>query len=75
VSPEGGFFSSLDADSEGEEGKFYSWTPADIREVLSDPKDVELVLKAYDITEIAISKAQMYCSALWMTRLYPTNLA
>jgi len=50
--PEGGFFSSLDADSEGEEGKFYSWTPADIREVLSDPKDVELVLKAYDITEI-----------------------
>jgi uncharacterized protein YyaL (SSP411 family) len=34
--PEGGFFSALDADSEGEEGRFYVWTPDEIRAALSD---------------------------------------
>jgi uncharacterized protein YyaL (SSP411 family) len=34
--PEGGFYSALDADSEGEEGKFYVWTPAQIGEVLGE---------------------------------------
>ena len=34
-SPEGGFYSSLDADSEGHEGKFYVWTRAEIQSLLS----------------------------------------
>ncbi len=34
-SPEGGFYSSLDADSEGEEGKYYVWNRAEIKDLLS----------------------------------------
>jgi uncharacterized protein YyaL (SSP411 family) len=34
-SPEGGFYSSLDADSQGHEGKFYVWTPSEVQALLS----------------------------------------
>jgi uncharacterized protein len=47
---EGGIAASLDADSEGEEGKFYVWTPAQLREALG-PKDAEFAAEAFDVTE------------------------
>src|SRR6185369_2524345 len=52
--PEGGFYSALDADSEGEEGKFYVWTADEIREVLEGAgtdADAEEILAYYGVTE------------------------
>jgi len=49
--PAGGFYSSLDADSEGIEGKFYVWTEQEIRDVLDNESDAELILSAYGITQ------------------------
>ncbi len=47
--PEGGFYSATDADSEGEEGKFFVWQPAEVEEVLGKD-DARLVCAFYDIT-------------------------
>ena len=46
--PAGGFYSTQDADSEGEEGKFFVWTPDEIREVLGDEADA--FMAAYGVT-------------------------
>jgi uncharacterized protein YyaL (SSP411 family) len=47
---EGGFAASLDADSEGEEGKFYVWRPAELRAVLG-PDDGEFAIRVFGVTE------------------------
>ena len=48
--PEGGFYSAEDADSEGEEGKFYVWTPGEIEAVL-EPDEAKLAMRFWDLTE------------------------
>ncbi|UVF19793.1 thioredoxin domain-containing protein [Microvirga terrae] len=50
TTPEGAFASSLDADSEGEEGRFYVWSLSEIQETLGDG-DAAFFAKVYDITE------------------------
>jgi len=45
--PEGGFYSAEDADSEGEEGRFYVWTPADIRDALGGDETLAADVEAF----------------------------
>ncbi len=49
TSPEGGFYSSQDADSEGEEGKYYVWKKREIQEILG--KDAEVFCLYFDVTD------------------------
>jgi uncharacterized protein len=52
--PEGGFYSALDADSEGEEGRFYVWEEPEMREVLAEaglaPDAIERVLGYWGVS-------------------------
>ena len=48
--PDGGFYSAEDADSEGEEGKFYVWTADEVREVLGS-EDAGFVLETFNFAE------------------------
>ncbi len=49
TAPEGGFYSAQDADSEGEEGKFFVWTAAEIEAVLGK-EEADLLGRAYGVT-------------------------
>ncbi len=48
LSPEGGYFSAEDADSEGKEGKFYVWNEAELRHHL-DKEEAEFVINVFNI--------------------------
>jgi uncharacterized protein len=50
TSPEGAFYSALDADSDGKEGEFYVWTPEEINQALADEASAALFRAAYGIS-------------------------
>ena len=50
TSAKGGFFSTQDADSEGEEGKFFVWSPEEVAAVVGD-EDAQIVCAYFDVTE------------------------
>jgi uncharacterized protein YyaL (SSP411 family) len=49
TSPDGAFFSALDADADGEEGKSYVWTEKEIDDILTDKADADLFKKVYGV--------------------------
>ena len=49
--PEGGFYSALDADSEGEEGRFYVWTVDELREALAGEPDADEAIAWFGATD------------------------
>ncbi len=48
TSPEGGFLSAEDADSEGEEGKFYVWSKDELKAIL-DPDEFDFIIKTFQV--------------------------
>jgi len=48
--PDGGFYSAEDADSEGHEGKFYCWTPAELEKLLA-PNEFKTAVRCFEITK------------------------
>ncbi|MDJ0759868.1 MAG: thioredoxin domain-containing protein [Woeseiaceae bacterium] len=61
LAPNGGFYSTRDADSEGEEGRYYVWTPESVRELLED-RDYELFAARFGLEEPANFEGQWHLS-------------
>jgi|APHM01.1.fsa_nt_gi Highly conserved protein containing a thioredoxin domain len=49
--PEGGFYSTLDAQSEGKEGRFYVWTPQTVRDAIDDSQAADIAIDRFGVTE------------------------
>lgn len=58
TSPEGGFYSALDADSEGIEGKYYVWTKAELQTLLKE--DFDLFADYYNVNEEGLWEHDSY---------------
>jgi uncharacterized protein len=61
-SPEGGFYSSLDADSEGHEGRFYVWNLAEVRSLLT-PLEYSLLARRFGLEREANFEGQWHLHA------------
>lgn len=55
--PSGGFYSTQDADSEGVEGRFFVWSPSEVRQILGEDA-AELVSRYWDITDVGNFEGQ-----------------
>jgi len=58
LSPENGFYSALDADSEGEEGKFYVWTKPELEQILG--ADFELFSEYFNVNSLGFWEHNQY---------------
>lgn len=76
--PDGGFYSAEDADSEGEEGKFYLWHADEIRNVL-DKEESDLAIRIFNVSEygnwVDESKGVMYGTNILHLKMTYEDLA
>lgn len=63
-SPEGGFYSAQDADSEGIEGRFYVWSPEEVQELLGDTEG-RCFCTLYNITEKGNFEGKSIPNLIW----------
>ena len=63
TSPEGGFYSALDAESEGVEGKFYRWEKKEVLEILGD-ETFPLFAESYRLNEAPNFESEYYAPQL-----------
>jgi uncharacterized protein YyaL (SSP411 family) len=68
--PGGGFAAALDADSEGEEGRYYRWTPAQLADVLKD--ETEFFRRVFPVGE---GRDEVEATTLWRTQDLPGGAA
>jgi uncharacterized protein YyaL (SSP411 family) len=60
TAPEGGFYSALDAESKGEEGAYYVWTPDEVKAALGDQSAVALFAQVYGLAGEPNFEGQRY---------------
>ncbi len=59
TNPQGGFYAALDADSEGVEGKYYTWTVQEIKDLL-EPKEFNVIEQYYNLNEAGYWEHDQY---------------